>query len=56
MVLVGFLVLSFRQILIYFFSFMHQSHMGVITISESTHFGLSKTIFTFPQYFLQLLG
>ena len=51
MILVGFLVLSFRQILIYFFSFMHQGHMGFIAISESTHFGLSKTILTFPNIF-----
>ena len=56
MILVGFLVLSFRQILIYFFSFMHQGHMGFIAISESTPFDLSKTIFTFPQYFLKIFG
>ena len=54
--IIGFLVLSFRHILIYFFSFMHQGHMGFIAISESAPFGLSKTIFTFPQYFLQVLG
>ena len=54
--IVGFLVLSFRQTLIYFFSFMHQGQMGFIAISESTTFGLSKTIFTFPQYFSQVLG
>ena len=56
MIVVGFLNLSFRQILIYFFSFMHQGHMGFIAISESTHFGLSKTIFPFPENFSQVLG
>ena len=56
MILVGFLVLSFRQILVYFFSFMHQGCMGFIAISESVHFGLSKTVFTFPQDFSQVLG
>ena len=50
MILVGFLVLNFRQILICIFSFMQQGYVGFIVISESTHFGLSKTIFTFPQY------
>ena len=39
MILVGFLGESFRQILIYFLSFIHQGHMGFIVISESTHFG-----------------
>ena len=48
--------MNFKQILIYFFSFMHQGQMGFMAISESTTFGLSKTIFTFPQYFLQGLG
>ena len=51
MILVGFSVLRFRQILIYFLSSMHQSHMGFIAVSESIHFGLSKTIFTFPKFF-----
>ena len=56
MILVGCLVLNFRQILIYFFPFMHQGGMGFIGISESTHFVLSKTIFPFPKIFLQVLG
>ena len=56
MMLVGFLALSSIQILIYFFSFMYQSHMGFIAISESTHFGQSKTIFTFPKKFHEVLG
>ena len=30
--------------------------MGFIPISKSTHFGLSKAIFTFPQNFLLSLG
>ena len=55
MILVSMLGLCFRQILIYFFSFMDQCHMGFIAISESTHFGLSKTSFTFPKNFLQVL-
>ena len=56
MILLGILGLSFRQILIYFFSFMYQGHMGFIAISESTHFGLSKTFFIFTQNFSQVLG
>ena len=40
MMFIGFLGLSFRQILIYFLPFMHQGHMGFIAITESTHFGL----------------
>ena len=56
MILVGILLLSFRQILIYFFSFMHEGHMGFIGISESTHFGVSKAFFTFLQNFSQVLG
>ena len=56
MILLVFVVLSFRQILICFFSFTNQGHMGFIAISESTHFGVSKTIFTFPKNFLQILG
>ena len=55
MMLVGFLILSFKEILIYFFSCMHQHHMGFITISETTYFGLSKKFFTFPKIFLQVL-
>ena len=47
---------NFRQILTYFFSFMHRSDMGFIAISESTYFCLSKIIFTFPPIFLQVLG
>ena len=35
---------NFRQILIYFFSFMHRGDMGFIAISESTHFCLSKKL------------
>ena len=35
---------------------MDQGHMGFIAISERTNFGVSKTIFTFPQNFLQVLG
>ena len=50
MILVDILVLSFRQILTYFFLFY------AIAISEITHFGLSKTFFTFPQNFSQVLG
>ena len=49
--LAGFLVLSLRQTLIYFFSLINQSHVGFIDIFESTHFGLSKTTFTFPGNF-----
>ena len=30
---------------------MHQGHMGFVAIGDSTPFGLSKTIFTFPLYF-----
>ena len=56
MILLGFLGQSFRQILICFVYFMDQDHMGFIAISESTHFGLSKTIFTFPKIFSQVLG
>ena len=51
MILASFLAQSFRQILIYFFSFMYQGHMGFIAISESIHFCLWKTIFTFPEIF-----
>ena len=47
---------NFRQILIYFFSFMHRGDMGFIAISESTHFCLSKIIFTFPPNFFTSLG
>ena len=54
--LVGFLALSSIQILICFFFFMYQSHMGFVAISESTHFILSKTIFTFPKKFHEVLG
>ena len=56
MILVGILGLNFREILIYLLSFIHQGHMGFIAISESKHFGLWKTIFTFPKNFLQVLG
>ena len=49
MISVGFLVLLFTQILIYFFSFLHQGHMDFIAISEST-------IFTFPQNFSKVFG
>ena len=52
MIPVGFLGQSFRQTLIYFLFFMHQDHMGFIAISESTHFGLLKTIFTFSRSIL----
>ena len=51
MMLVGFLILSFKEILIYFFSFMHQHHMGFITISETTYFGLSKKFLLSPKIF-----
>ena len=37
------------------FSFMHQGCICFIAISETTHVGLSKTIFTFPQIFLHVL-
>ena len=56
MILVGFLVLRFRQILIYFFSFMHQGHMAFLAISKGVYFGLLKTIFAFPTPFSQFLG
>ena len=35
---------------------MHQRHMGFIAISETAHFGLAETIFTFLEIFLQALG
>ena len=46
--ILSFLVLRFGQNLIYLFSFMHQGHMCIIAISESTRSGLSKTIFNPP--------
>ena len=38
------------------FSFMHQGCICFIAISETTHVGLSKTIFTFPQIFSHVWG
>ena len=52
---VGFLGQSFRQISIFFLSFMHQGHMGFIAISESAHFGM-KNNFCFSQKYFASLG
>ena len=49
MILVGSMVPNFKQILFHFFCFLHQGHMGFIAISEISHFGLPKTIFTFSK-------
>ena len=44
MISLVFLVLTFSYILIYFFSFMQQGHMG-FAISESTHLDFPKNFF-----------
>ena len=54
MILVGSMVPNFKQILFHFFCFLYQGHMGFIAISEISHFGLPKTIFTFSKNFLNL--
>ena len=51
MILVGSMVPNFKQILFHFFCFLYQGHMGFIAISEISHFGLPKTIFTFSKNF-----
>ena len=54
MTLVGFLGQRFRQILIYFLSFMHQGHMGFIAISESTHCSMKNNFYFYPKFFAGL--
>ena len=50
MILVGFLGLNFRQILVYFSSFMHQGHMGFIFLKVQV-FVYEKQFLLFPKFF-----